>query len=156
MSVGSILAIDPGSRVSGIIVLSFSVRPKLLANIKYTFASITSCPTDLVHNLNLEFGIRNAFIEDQFMQKNVDSLKKLSRNAGRWQEACAFCKIPVEWVNAKTWQSKILKKLGGNNRAGLKKAAQFVAQVDTGVKLSSDCADAYCIGKYGILNKLLA
>lgn len=44
-------------------------------------------------------------IEDQYLSVNPDSMKKLARSAGRWEEAWRRLGVRVEWVNAQVWQS---------------------------------------------------
>lgn len=67
-----------------------------------------------------------AGIEDQYLGKNVDTLKKLARNAGRWEEALVAAGIQVEYVPASTWQSKELG-LRGAGREVLRRAADAKA-----------------------------
>ena len=111
-----IIGIDPGSR-SGWAVVTVDPNPKLLLHdavqwpkpgTKKDLAANT--PHAVVGNVIESVGrfdhtIVCAAIEDHFLGLNVNTLKKLARNGGRWEEAFRSRGIPVVWVNPQTWQT---------------------------------------------------
>jgi len=88
-----------------------------------------------------------AAIEDQYLSKNPDSMKKLARNAGRWEEAWRRLGIPVEWVNAQVWQSAEL----GTSRIDSAEVKRRCAMKVLGLwrkKVGKHSADAALIARY--------
>lgn len=142
----NVLTIDPGQR-SGISIVTWGFNPALLFHAAYDFKKQTETPSSLISRLVEAHNVGYAGIEDQYLGKNVDSLKKLSRTSGRWEEACAVQGIEVEFINTKTWESQVLKGLGKVHDQ-VKKAAEMVAKARSGISLKTDEADAFCIGIY--------
>ena len=88
-----------------------------------------------------------AAIEDQYLSKNPDSMKKLARNAGRWEEAWRRIGIPVEWVNTQVWQSAEL----GTSRidsAEVKRRCKMKVLGMWRKKVVNHAADAALIARY--------
>jgi Holliday junction resolvasome RuvABC endonuclease subunit len=86
-------------------------------------------------------------IEDQYLSRNPDSMKKLSRNAGRWEEAWRWLGIPVEWVNAQVWQSAEL----GTSRIDSDEVKRRCAMKVLGLwrrKVGAHASDAALIARY--------
>lgn len=86
-------------------------------------------------------------IEDQYLSKNPDSMKKLSRNAGRWEEAWRRLGFPVVWVNAQVWQSAEL----GTSRIDSAEVKRRCAMKVLGLwrkKVGAHSADAALIARY--------
>jgi Holliday junction resolvasome RuvABC endonuclease subunit len=142
----NLLAIDPGT-TSALVVLTIEPNPKLLHHqvwndVRYMF------PSDIVKDICQEFQIRHAAIEDQYLGKNANSMKILTRIGGRWQEACEINGLEVQWVAPRTWQTKILGSKWGSKREQIDKMMKMVARQDTGIKLTADECAAWCIGKY--------
>ena len=143
----SIIAIDPG-RTSGVVVLSVSKSPKLLEWREVKMGLKSTPPlVNIIGELARTYDIVRAAIEDQFLLKNINSLIKLSRNSGRWEEACISSGIQVEFVNPKNWQSAIFGR-SARRREQLKVAATAITHAETKQKLPVDVCDAYCIGRY--------
>lgn len=141
----AVLAVDPGSIKTGLAVVSVSVRPRLLAWALVKMS--TAAPSARVLELLEAHQITSAAIEDQYLARNANTLKKLSRAAGRWEEACEAAGIPVKYVAPSSWQDKTLRG-AGRHRPQLKAASMAVAQAETGIALPEDVADAYCLGRY--------
>ena len=97
-------------------------------------------------NLHSDRVVRGV-IEDQYLGKNPDSMKKASRAAGRWEEACVENGLLVSWVHASDWQSHVLGVRKGK-RDQLKKVAQTIARSETKVSLTQDESDAYLLGRF--------
>lgn len=141
-----VLSIDPGAH-SGIAVVELSRRTRLLHFQAVRFRQKEGpSPSKIVLEIVDEFAPAEAVIEDQYLDKNADSLKKLSWNVGRWQEACAAAHLPWQMIFAKTWQSALFgSRL---RRDALKASSVALAKAETKQALSPDVADAYCIGRY--------
>lgn len=151
-----LIAIDPGSETSAIVLMTVSRNPKLVYH-QIWKDTMASNPTDVIEYILMFFsslGIQHAAIEDQFLGKNPNTLKVLARNGGRWQEACSADKLAVQWVPPRTWQSKVLGSKWGTKREQIEKMMTMVARQDTGKNLSTDECAAWCIGKYVIGNYL--
>lgn len=134
--------------------MSATPQTKLLFSQAVNFSrKIKPNPSALVRNLAAEFSIREAVIEDQYLSKNPDSLKKLSWNVGRWQEACASAGVSYTMLAAKTWQTVILGSTR-MKREQIKMVSAQVARAETGQSLSEDVSDAYCIGRYWVIQNL--
>jgi Holliday junction resolvasome RuvABC endonuclease subunit len=154
----TVIGIDPGA-TSGWAVLTVELSPKLLISDMMTWpkkgtkkdvpantpSGIVACIIDVMRR----FGhtVAGAAIEDQYLARNPDSMKKLARNGGRWEEACRCAGIPVEWVNTAVWQSK---ELGTSKitSAEVKRRCIVKAKGLWGQKLNEHESDAAMIGRY--------
>jgi Holliday junction resolvasome RuvABC endonuclease subunit len=96
------------------------------------------------------FDVMDACIEDQYLGKNANSMKILTRISGRWHEACCVRDLDVTWVSPRAWQTKILGAKWGSQRKQIDKMMKIIAQQDTQTKLTADQCAAWCIGKYHI------
>ena len=139
----AILAIDPGA-TSGLAVISVSIHPELLHSETIRVKDIDPCA--VIKCLCFDFKIEAAVIEDQYCHRNVDTLKKLVRNAGWWEQACRCNGMEVTYVMATSWQSSELGR--GMKRAQLKNAAKLKAKALWKTDLKSDAADAAMLGRY--------
>lgn len=147
-----ILAIDPGAN-SGLAVVSPGPPIKLVAYHHYRFNNrkYSRCPSEVVRGIVEQFRPSFAIIEEQFHRRNLNTLKVLARNSGRWQEACEAAGLKVEWVNPRTWQSAIFRG-AGRTRDQLEIAYTSLARSETRVSdLPVDVAAAYCLGRYGVV-----
>lgn len=83
-------------------------------------------------------------IEDAYLDKNVDTLKALSRLVGRWQQAFEGLGLDTRLVMADVWQRGTLTGLitGKSVRETRKAAAVMWARATFGVVLGEDAADA--------------
>ena len=114
--------------------------------------SPNNTPTAIIETLitmasRLGHTIVGAAIEDQYLSVNPDSMKKLSRNGGRWEEAFRSKGIPVVWVNTQTWQTREL----GTCRIASKEVKRRCMAKARGLwnkNLKSDEADAAIIGRF--------
>jgi len=143
----ALLSIDPGN-TSGVIVISLDRRPVLLHHEVWKKKERGPRPTHVVTRLLNEYSITVAVIEDQFLKDNPLTLKKLSRTAGAWEEACLAADLEVRWVDASTWQSKILGRRLGRVRDQIIKAYRMIARQDTGITLTPDESAAWCMGRF--------
>jgi len=150
-----ILAIDPGA-VSGWAIVSVGPSPEHVRSGTFHFTKSPKgqpvSPTELVTYLCAEANrdghtILRAAIEDQYLDKNVNTLKKLARNGGRWEEACEAAGIPVEYVAASTWQSRELC-MPGAKRDVLRRAADAKAFGIWQLEGPEHRIDAALIGRY--------
>lgn len=89
-------------------------------------------------------------IEDAYLDKNVDTVKALSRLVGRWQQAFEALGVTTRLVMADVWQRAILTGLitGAANRQARKKAAQIWAKATYHKALSEDEADAAALATF--------
>lgn len=142
----ALLAIDPGA-TSGLAVLTLEPRPRLLHSETHKFTKAPETPSQVVSRLLAAHPITSAVVEDQYQEKNVQSLKKLARISGRWEEACKVAGLQVVFIYPSTWQSKVLKGVA-RKRAELKQAARMVAASEVGRLLPENEADAFLIGRY--------
>ena len=118
-----LLAIDPG-QVSGWAVLTIEASPKLISTGKVDFTRplpwdegdprIVKSASDVFVRIRVCTQGDTMAIEDQYLDRgakeNVDTLKKLARNAGRWAEAAAHRGMRVRWIPPITWITKELGK----------------------------------------------
>lgn len=150
----AILAIDPGA-TSGWAVVLVGSSPKLVWSGTFHFCTTPKgqpvSPTELVTYLSREarahgYPIQRAAIEDQYLDKNPNTLKKLARSAGRWEEACAVAQVPCEYVAASTWQSRELG-LRGARRDALRRAADAKAYGLWSLEGTEHQIDAALIGR---------
>lgn len=133
-AVEAVLAIDPGA-VSGWALLTVgpSPQPVLTGTLHVTKPAKhqPETPSALVRLVAEEAAVRcitivRAVIEDQYLDKNPDTLKKLARSAGRWEEALVAAGLPVEYLAASAWQSRELG-MRGARREVLRRAADAKA-----------------------------
>lgn len=153
-----VVAIDPGA-TSGWAVVTVEPNPKLLASDSMTWPKAgtkkdvpantpSAVAEELVGTLH-RFGhvVVAVAIEDQYLSRNPDSMKKLSRNGGRWEEAWRRLGIPVEWVNTQKWQSAEL----GTCRIDSTEVKRRCAMKVLGLwnqRLSEHATDAAIIARY--------
>ena len=160
----AVFAVDPGN-TSGWAVLNVGPDPTLayFGGINFTLKreQRSACMVlgEMVHvwrNKGWNFGQFPVLvaIEDQFLKKgpkrNVDTLKKLSRNSGRWQDAACHHGLEVIFVNPSTW---ITAELGrGLRSAQVEKLARQKVQTlyghQVGRKLTEHECCAILIGRY--------
>jgi Holliday junction resolvasome RuvABC endonuclease subunit len=145
----NLISIDPGS-TSGIVVMTVERNPKLVHSEAWRGKKTQVMPTAIVENLTKMYGLDYAAIEDQYLGKNPNSMKVLTRTGGRWQEACEMQCLPVMWVPPRAWQTKVLGSRWGAQRKQIDRMMKLVARQDTGVKLSADECAAWCLGKYAV------
>jgi Holliday junction resolvasome RuvABC endonuclease subunit len=147
----NLLAIDPGA-TTGLVILSIERNPKLIYHEIYKAESRTVRPSAIVKKLVELYGIESAAIEDQFLRlgkkMNPDTLKKVARRSGNWEEACLSAGLTVQWVNPRTWQSQIVGQRLGRTRDQIGEAYRMIAYQDTKTRLSADESAAWCIGRY--------
>jgi len=142
---GILLSIDPG-RVTGWAMINLETEEVLLfGEVKAGDRFYISLLGDRMEDADY------LVIEDQYLDKNVDSLIKLAALRGGLEMLWAVRKnnftlgINCLAVKPSTWQSalNIPKRAGREKR---KRASIFQAKVFTGKKLSENVADAVCIG----------
>ncbi len=144
-----LLAIDPGT-TSGIVVMTIEKNPKLVYCSEWNAKRDSLMPSTVVKYLKTYWSVSYAAIEDQYLGLNANTLKKLARNGGRWQEACEGEGIPVMFIPPSTWQTAMLG-LGPRSKGAQRgKMTMMIARQDTGIKLTADECSAWVIGKYAI------
>jgi Holliday junction resolvasome RuvABC endonuclease subunit len=143
----SILSIDPGTAISGVVVISMAGR---LLHREIWKGNGGIRPISVVHRLSQKYNLRVAAIEDQYFSKNIKSMKRLARTSGNWEEACLYHKLGVRWVNPRTWQAAIIGKGAAKQRDQIDRIMRMIAEQDTGEQMSSDEAAAWCIGRYTV------
>jgi len=153
-----IVAIDPGAR-SGWAVLSVEPNPKLLLSDSVAWpkpgtkkdlpANTVSAVVDsLLDTLRrFEHTVVGVGIEDQFLGVNPQSMKKLVRNGGRWEEAWRRHGYEVEWVYPQKWQTAELGT-ARIDRSEVKRRCKVKSLNLWGKKLKEDESDAAMIGRY--------
>lgn len=111
-----VIGIDPGA-TSGWAAVTVDPNPALLlfdsiawpkkGTKKDLPANTPSAIAEGIIDTLRQFGhvVVEVAIEDQYLSRNPDSMKKLSRNAGRWEESWRRLGIGVEWINTQKWQS---------------------------------------------------
>lgn len=153
-----IMSTDPGA-TSGYAVLSVGLQPKLLICKAVTWpkpGTPKDLPVNTPHGLvgsvidmigQQGHTIIGAAIEDQYLGLNADTLKKLARNGGRWEEAYRCRGIPVSWVAPASWQAR---ELGTSRieRAEVKRRCMVKVRGLWNVTLKENEADAAIIGRY--------
>lgn len=143
----ALLSIDPGA-TSGVAVVSMGKRPGLLHHEVWKNKNGGVRPSGVVLRLLEQYQIVRCVVEDQFLKDNPLTLKKLSRTAGAWEEACLAAGLEVDWVNAATWQARVLGRRMGRKREEIIKSYQMIARQDTGVELTPDESAAWCMGRF--------
>ncbi len=146
MTKPAVLAIDPGN-TSGVVVVSLERVPKLLHHEVWKVKSKGPMPSKIVGRLVGEYDIQQAVIEDQYLNKNVHSMKKLARTSGRWEEACIVHGLKVRWVQPSKWQSKVIGRIA-KDRGPIDKVMRMIAHQDTRTQLTADESAAWCLGRY--------
>jgi len=153
-----VIGIDPGAS-SGWGAVSVAPNPALLL-----FDSITwpkpgtkkdlpsNTPSAIVEELVGKVGqlghtIVCAAIEDQYLSVNPDSMKKLARNGGRWEESFRRLGIPVVWINTQKWQSAELGTARIKSDEVKRRCAMKVRGL-WNVKIGQHAADATLIARY--------
>lgn len=160
----ALLSID-SAKHSGWAVVTIEAQPRLLLWDEFTFPGkrkkvSANTATSVVKAVTVaisertEFDLALAVIEDQYLdqgvKRNVDTLKKMARTSGRWEEACLAHGIPVAFLLATTWQSAELG-LRKASREMLKAVAISKASAIFGEKLPGDAADAALMGRYAAI-----
>lgn len=156
----AVLAIDPGA-TSGYAVLTIEPNPEILIKGTYRFGKTNDTPSWIVRDILRKMGSERdyfkiilAVIEDQYLdttsKRNPDTLKKVARNSGRWEEACSDSSLSVEYVMASTWQARELG-LSGVKREIVKRAAKGKAEGIWKQNFTADAADAALLGRYAAI-----
>lgn len=156
-----VIGIDPG-RESGIGVVTIEAHPSCLLTAKYRVGnprkSEPETPTDALNNIltaigRLGYKVKVAAIEDQYVHKNWRSAISLAQTAGRWQEACCVCSVPVVKVEPAQWQSTTVmpfKKAFGmtgkvDSRLAKNLAIRVADTIGAQPGISQDESEAVCI-----------
>jgi len=169
-----VIAVDPGAK-SGYAILTVEPSPRLLyfGVVKAKETSVSRVLGDVIATLVREHPdvtrIERGVIEDQFLgfakPKVVNgrpvktntaipqSMKKVARVAGRWQEAFMSHDIPYvegdDDVHPQSWQSRELGTGSKKGRDALKKQCAEKVKGVFGLKsIPQDAADAVLIGRY--------
>lgn len=97
-------------------------------------------------------------IEDAYLDKNVDTVKVLSRLVGRWQQAFEALGLATRLVMADVWQRGILSGLitPKTHRDGRKKAAKLWAQATFGEALDENEADGAAMATFELRRLVFA
>lgn len=111
----TIFAVDPGV-VSGWAVMTVEAEPRLIGSRKYDFVKHKcKCPTTITLFEQTQMSARidgisfdyHVAIEGQYLdegkKKNVHSLIKLARKAGRWEEAACAHGLTYEYIQPSVW-----------------------------------------------------
>lgn len=142
-----VIGIDPGNK-TGIAVVTIAGRPRLVhSSVENLSKTSPYIWFDGLDERLTDLKVVCCAIEDQYLDKNIDSLKKLARTSGRWQEAALSHGIKVEFVAATTWQRAVLGR-SAKKRDVLKRSSVAIAEAETGIKMKSDAADAFCLARY--------
>ncbi len=142
-----VIGIDPGTNHAGIAAVGMDAPLSLLCNRPLSKKDMR-CTAKIRRMVNscIPHDCVSGAIEGQFLGLNVNSLIKLCRNAGRWQEALDVHSIPVEWVPPKTW---IVRTLGrGLNSEQVKKISIQTVKQLYGVTVTEHEAAAIMIARY--------
>jgi len=151
----TVLAIDPGA-VSGWALLTVGPSPEPILRGIFRFTKPPKgqhdSPSALVRSLLEEAAVRcmhidRCVIEDQYLGENPDSMKKLARNAGRWEEAARVAGLRVEYVFPSTWQSAELGMRGATSDV-LRRAADAKAFGLWKLEAPEHVIDACFIGRF--------
>lgn len=148
-----LLALDQASNISGYAIFDGTT---LVASGTFT-ASASSVGNRLVQirqkilDLVQEYKIEKVVFEDIQMQGgNVQTHKTLAEVFGVIEETAAELKLTYKAVHASSWRSVIGIK--AKTRADQKQAAQAYVFAHYNKKVSSDEADAICIGASEVLS----
>jgi Holliday junction resolvasome RuvABC endonuclease subunit len=144
----AVLAIDPGA-TSGWAVVTVELQPRVLRCGQLALAGERT-PTNVVTSVlgDPTCSVTYAVIEDQYVAVNKDSAIKLARSAGRWEEACRWHGLRVDYVAAATWQAAELALRGRAKRAQLAAALRAKAGALYGDALREHEASAALIGRW--------
>ena len=155
----TIFAVDPGT-VSGWAVMTVEAEPKseIVARVNFkngypqtAFAMVGAC---LPYKIDPKFYNKmpaHVAIEGQYLdegnRRNVDSLIKLARKAGRWEEAACAHGLTYEYIQPSVW---ITAELGRGLRSDqVAKLAKEKCEALYGVSgLSEHEYSAILIGRY--------
>ncbi len=164
-----IIGIDPGA-TSGWAVLSVEANPQLVLYGSFVWpkpgtkkdipANTPSAKVEGMIEAMTQTGcvIVGAAVEDHYLSRsapNPDSMKKLARNGGRWEESFRRLGISVEWVNPQSWQSAELGTCR-LDRAEVKRRCARKVRGLWNEKMGEDAADAALIGRYAAIRKAFA
>lgn len=157
----AILSIDPG-KTSGLSIVTIKAFPLLLAHRVVRFDGMESCSWHVTNMLNqripemIDVQVLYAVIEDQYLatgkKKNPNTLKKLSRVAGRWQEGCIFAGLEVRFLYASVWQKAELGMVTAS-RDQRKRASKSKAFGLWKIELTEDESDSAIMGRYAALKQ---
>lgn len=147
-----LVSVDPGA-CSGVAVVTISAVPKLLFYREIRSSrKMDPLPSSVIQEIAEQYHPSEAVIEDQYLDKNVDSMKKLAWSVGGWQLACRISGIPFSMLFAKCWQTATFGKKT-RTRAELKTASMSLSRAETKQNLSVDVSDAYCMGRYRAIER---
>lgn len=145
-----LLALDQSSHVTGYAVFEdgklvhngiFSLKSADLGDRLYAYRNKLSELIDI-------YDIDEVALEDIQFQKDIPTAittyRILAEIIGISEELLTEIKIPYQFVNSNTWKSKIGIK--GKKREEQKKNAQAWVLKTYDLKVSSDAADAICLG----------
>lgn len=108
-----------------------------------------------IEKLILEENISEIIIEDIQLQEdvanNVQTFKTLAEVMGVIYEYCIEISLPISFVMASSWKSKL--NIKGRDRAAQKREASNYVTNTYDLNVTQDIADAICIGTYYFLNK---
>ncbi len=153
-----ILGLDSAPRRTGwALVQRNGSREELVA-----YGVIVTCDPATVHKFanDVMVGpkrIERVAIEDCYLEKNVDTLKKLARLTGRWQQEFETRGLLTELVMADVWQRGVLRGLiaSSSPRAARKAAAQKWVKWTYTMSVEPDEADAICLATWMLRARLL-
>jgi Holliday junction resolvasome RuvABC endonuclease subunit len=97
-------------------------------------------------------------IEDNYLGKNVDTVKVLSRIVGMWQMAFALRGVPTELLMPNIWQNGILRGLISpkSQSADRKRAAALWVKATYRLATTGDAADALGLATFVARRELFA
>lgn len=154
-----ILGLDSAPRRTGwALVDRVGSRERLVA-----YGVVGNCDAAVVHKFAADVTTKATAplalvaIEDCYLEKNVDTLKKLARLTGRWQQEFETRGLSTSLVMADVWQRGILRGLitDGAPRAARKAAAQKWVNWTHKVAVAPDEADAICLATWALRVRLL-
>jgi len=142
---GILLSIDPGQTTGWALINLETEKVLLFGDVKTSYRFYISLLGDRMEAADY------LVIEDQYLDKNVDSLIKLAALRGGLEMLWAIRKnnrtlgVNCLVVKPSVWQSalNIPKRADREQR---KRASTFQAKVFTGKKLSQNISDAVCMG----------
>lgn len=151
-----LLALDQASRTTGYAVFD---NQELIANGTFTLTADDIGERLVTYRKKIEtliekYDVDEVAFEDIQMQtqvNNVQTFKVLAEIFGVTQEYLAEHKHSYQIVSSNTWKSKLGIK--GKKREEQKKNAQEYVLTHYNQKVSSDAADAICIGASIVLEK---
>jgi len=97
-------------------------------------------------------------VEDQFMQKNVSTLKKLAMVRALLVSPFIIRGVPIVTIPPRSWQMRIFGKesSGDSKSMSIDSVKEYALDADIELpnRLGSDAADAINIGRYAILEEM--